>query len=77
MFIEQEAAEHQKKRGYLQHVGATSAIIASDISDQYRVFHVLEHFLQTPTLLATQLMLQIPSDVQDRLIERLGETIQS
>ncbi|XP_028403890.1 acidic fibroblast growth factor intracellular-binding protein B-like isoform X1 [Dendronephthya gigantea] len=72
-YSEQEAAEHQTKHGYLQQVGATPAIIASDIADQYRVFLVLEHFLQTPTLLATQLILQIPSDVQDRLIERYYE----
>jgi hypothetical protein len=72
LLAEQEAAEHQAKFEHLQHVGVTPAIIASDIADQYRVFLVLEHFLQSPTLLATQLMLQIPSDVQDRLIERLG-----
>jgi hypothetical protein len=62
------------KCGYLQHVGATPDIITSDIADQYRVFLVLEHFLQTPPLLATQLMLQIPSGVQDILIERLDAT---
>jgi hypothetical protein len=74
LFVEQKAAEHQARNGQLQCVGATPAIIASDIADQYRVFLVLEHFLQSPTLLATQLMLQIPSDVQDKLIERLETT---
>ena len=72
--IEQEAAEHQRKHGHLKDVDATFAIVTSYIADQYRVFLVLEHFLQTPTLLATQLILQIPADVQDRLIERLDAT---
>ncbi|XP_046840448.1 acidic fibroblast growth factor intracellular-binding protein B-like [Xenia sp. Carnegie-2017] len=70
---EGEAADHLIKRRHFEHVAASPSIIASDISDQYRVYHVLEHFLPTPTLLATQQMLQIPAVIQNRLIERYYE----
>lgn len=68
---EGEAADRLIKRRHFEHVAASPSIIASDIADQYRVYHVLEHFLPTPTLLATQQMLQIPAVIQNRLIERL------
>ena len=70
MFLAQEAASQQQKKGNLQHYGATFDMLLSDIHDHYRTFGLLERFLKSPTKLADQQELQIPPTTQAMLIEK-------
>jgi len=67
----QEAASLQQKRGNLQHYGATFDMLLSDILDHYRTFGMLERYLKNPCKMADQLELQIASQTQALLIEKL------
>ncbi|RMX40839.1 hypothetical protein pdam_00006525 [Pocillopora damicornis] len=69
-FSENEAAQRRKCDEKFKNFGASHAIITSDTQDQFRLFYMLERFLQSPPMLAKQMLLQISPDVQDILIER-------
>lgn len=45
-------------------------MVSSDTHDQFRLFYMVERFLQSPPMLARQMLLQISPDVQDMLIEK-------
>ena len=68
--LENEAAQRRKCDEKFKNFGASHAIITSDTQDQFRLFYMLERFLQSPPMLAKQMLLQISPDVQDILIER-------
>ena len=70
MFLANEAASLQQKKGNLQQYGATFDMLLSDIQDHYRTFIMLERFLKTPAKMADQLELQITPINQAMLIER-------
>ncbi|XP_048586124.1 acidic fibroblast growth factor intracellular-binding protein-like isoform X2 [Nematostella vectensis] len=65
-----EASNHRITDGSLVKYGATHTIITSDTRDHYRLFNMLEHFLQNPLVLGKQLLVQIPPNIQETLIER-------
>lgn len=69
-FSENEAAQRRKCDEKFKNFGASHAIITSDTQDQFRLFYMLERFLQSPPMLAKQMLLQISPDVQEILIER-------
>lgn len=64
-----EATQRRECDDELKKLGASHAIITSDTHDQFRLFHMVERFLQSPPMLARQMLLQISPDVQDILIE--------
>ena len=67
---ENEAAQRRECDEGFKNFGASHAIITSDTYDQFRLFFMLERFLQSPPMLAKQMLLQISPDVQDMLIEK-------
>ena len=67
---ENEAAQRRECDEVFKHFGASHAIITSDTYDQFRLFFMLERFLQSPPMLAKQMLSQISPDVQDLLIEK-------
>lgn len=69
-FSENEATQRRECDDNFKNHGASHAIITSDTHDQFRLFYMLERFLQSPPMLAKQMLLQISPDVQDMLIER-------
>lgn len=69
-FSENEATQRRECDDALKELGASHAIITSDTHDQFRLFYVVERFLQSPPMLARQMLLQISPDVQDMLIEK-------
>ncbi|CAH1790912.1 unnamed protein product [Owenia fusiformis] len=68
-----EATRIQQKRGIQQLYGATSDMLIEDIMDHYRMFTMLEKFLQTPQKLASQKIFQIKPEMQKALIEKYYE----
>lgn len=68
--LENEATQRRECDDALKELGASHAIITSDTHDQFRLFYVVERFLQSPPMLARQMLLQISPDVQDLLIEK-------
>ena len=54
----------------MNYAGASHKAIMSDTRDQYRLFNMLEHFLQSPPMLEKQMLLQIAPDIQQLLIEK-------
>lgn len=67
---ENEAAQRRECDEIFKNFGASHAIILSDTYDQFRLFFMLERFLQSPPMLTKQMLLQISPDVQDMLIEK-------
>ena len=67
--LEIEATQRRECDDELKKLGASHAIITSDTHDQFRLFHMVERFLQSPPMLARQMLLQISPGVQDILIE--------
>lgn len=69
-FCENEATQRRECDDLSKNHGASHAIITSDTHDQFRLFYILERFLQSPPMLDRQMLLQISPDVQDMLIEK-------
>lgn len=69
-FSENEATQRRESDDVFKNHSASHAIIASDTHDQFRMFYIVERFLQSPPMLDRQMLLQITPDVQDILIEK-------
>lgn len=67
---EADATKKRQASGCMKYVGASHKAIVSDTRDQYRLFNMLEHFLQSPPMLEKQMLLQIAPDIQQLLIEK-------
>lgn len=68
--LESEASQRRECDDAVKKLGVSHAIVSSDTQDQFRLFFLLERFLQSPPMLARQMLLHIPPDVQDMLIEK-------
>ena len=68
--LENEATQRRECDDLSKNHGASHSIITSDTHDQFRLFYILERFLQSPPMLDRQMLLQISPDVQDMLIEK-------
>lgn len=68
--LESEATQRRECDDAVKKLCVSYAIISSDTQDQFRLFFLLERFLQSPPMLARQMLLHIPPDVQDMLIEK-------
>ena len=68
--LENEATQRRECDDALKKLAASHATITSDTHDQFRLFYVVERFVQSPPILARQMLLQISPDVQDMLIEK-------
>ena len=66
--LESDAA--QLREGDNSVTGITHGIILSDTKDQFRLFNMLEHFVQSPHMLGKQMLLQISAEAQELLIEK-------
>lgn len=69
-YPESEATQIRECDDELKKHGASYAMVSSDTHDQFRLFYMVERFLQSPPMLARQMLLQISPDVQDMLIEK-------
>lgn len=69
-FSENEATQRRECEDALKKLGVSYAIISSDTHDQYRLFFLVERFLQSPPMLARQMLLHVSPDMQDMLIEK-------
>lgn len=69
-FSESEATQRRECDDAVKKLCVSYAIISSDTQDQFRLFFLLERFLQSPPMLARQMLLHIPPHVQDMLIEK-------
>ena len=68
--LENEATQRRECEDALKKLGVSYAIISSDTHDQYRLFFLVERFLQSPPMLARQMLLHVSPDMQDMLIEK-------
>ena len=68
--LESDAAQLRQGDNSVKDTGITHGIILSDTKDQFRLFNMLEHFVQSPHMLGKQMLLQISAEAQELLIEK-------
>lgn len=70
-FLAQEACHVLIKRGALTEMdGADEACVLSEVNDHYRLFLLLEKYLENPRRMKEQCHLQLAADTCELLIEK-------
>ena len=71
-YVESEATQQRQVENCMRdaEIGITHAIVLNDTRDEFRLFNMLEHFMQSPPMLTKQMLLQIPTQVLELLIQK-------